>query len=364
MLAELLKERELPDLFTDQSGQKVDTVEKWEKRRKEIKAVLEEQFYGKCQVHTKSVQANPVRRTDQYALGGKAIHEHLEMTVDMEEGRFSFPCHLVLPKAEEKVPVFLYLSFEPGYVEELLPIEEIIDGGFGVVCYCYEDIITTDKEGCATGIGVFGGRVTDDAWGKVAMWAWAASRVMDYLVTREEIDHNRIAVVGHSRLGKAALVAGAKDPRFSLVISNDSGGGGAAIFRGKEGEMIKNFHEGGTSCLWFAKNFPKYEHREWEMPFDMHFLTALIAPRNLYIASSDQDHHADPLSEFLNAVETSKVYRLFGKEGLVTRDRIPETNQVLGEGNIGYHRRSGTHFLGRFDWQQFMAYRKDPKHIC
>lgn len=364
MLEELLQERKLPDLFTDNNGQPVDTTEKWQKRREELKAVLEDQFYGKCQVHSKSVQANVIKRDDKCFLAGKAIHETLKLTVEMEEGNFSFPCHLVLPKTEEKVPIFVYMSFEPGHVEELLPTEEIVDGGFGVACFCYEDIATAENDGCTTGMGAFGGRVTDDAWGKVAMWAWAASRFTDYLVTRGEIDVNRIAVAGHSRLGKAALVAGANDERFSLVISNDSGGAGAAIFRGKEGEMVKNFREGGTSCLWFCKNFPKYIRREYEMPFDMHFLTALIAPRNLYISSAEEDLHADPKSEFLNAVETSKVYGLLGKEGLITPDCLPETNQVLGDGNIGYHRRRGTHFLSRFDWQQFMAYRKDPKHIC
>lgn len=364
MLKELLQERSLPDLFTNLAGQKVETKEMWQSRREELKAVLAEQYHGKCQVHTKNVQAEVLKRDEQWAFAGKAIYERLNLTVEMEEGSYSYPCHLVLPKSAEKVPVFVYMSFEPGYVEELLPTEEIIDNGFGIACFCYEDIAPAEKDGCEKGLGAFGGRVTDDAWGKTAMWAWAASRLTDYIVTRDEIDTKRIAVAGHSRLGKAALVAGALDERFSLVISNDSGGAGAAIFRGKEGEMVKNFREGGTSCLWFCKNFCQYVRREHEMPFDMHFLTALIAPRNLYIASAEEDLHADPKSEFLNAVETSKVYEFLGMEGLVTPDCFPETNRVLGEGNIGYHRRSGTHFLSRFDWQQFMAYRNNPNHIC
>ncbi len=364
MLEELLLERQLPDLFTNEKGEAVDTVEKWQERREELKAVLEDQFYGVCQVHTKQVLANIERHDEITAFAGKAIYDRLTLTVEMEEGTFSFPCHVVLPKGMDKAPMFVYMSFEPGHVEELLPTEEIIDGGFGVACFCYQDIATAEKDDCATGMGAFGGRVTDNAWGKTAMWAWAASRVMDYLETREDIDLSRVAVAGHSRLGKAALVAGANDTRFSLVISNDSGGAGAALFRGKTGEMVKNFREGGASCLWFCKNFPNYVRREFELPFDMHFLTALTAPRNLYIASAEEDSHADPTSEFLNAVETGKVYKLYEKEGLVTADDFPQTNQVLGEGNIGYHRRSGTHFLSRFDWQQFMAYRNNPKHIC
>ena len=100
------------------------------------------------------------------------------------------------------------------------------------------------------------------------------------------------------------------------------------------------------------------------MPFDMHFLTALSAPRNLYIASASEDLYADPKSEFLNAVETSKVYKLLGKEGLVTKDEFPKADTPLHEGNIGYHLRTGSHFLSRYDWQQFMAYRNHPEHIC
>jgi hypothetical protein len=248
-------------------------------------------------------------------------------------------------------------------VEELLPTEEILDGGFGLAAFCYQDIGPDGKDDCKQAMGAFGGRVKPDAWGKIAMWAFCASRVVDYLELRPDVDRKRIAVVGHSRAGKGALLAGGLDERFSLVISNDSGGAGAALFRGKEGEMVKNFSK-GSSSLWFAPNFVEYAGRETEMPFDMHFLTALTAPRNLYIASASEDLYADPKSEFLNAVETSRVYRLLGGTGLQTPDALPQVQVPLQEGSIGYHLRQGTHFLSRYDWQQFMAYRNHPSHIC
>ncbi len=363
MLEELLKERKLPDLLVNEQGERVETPEQWRKRREEVKQILFSNVFGFCQVHTKAVEAEIEKHDDRTIFGGKAVYDQLKVQVEMEEGSFHFPCHLVLPKAEGKVPVFVYISFEPGYAEELLPTEEIIDGGFGVASFCYQDIATDGNDDCTEGMAVFGGRCKEDAWGKIAMWAWAASRVADVLEGREEVDQSRIAVVGHSRAGKAALVAGALDERFSCVISNGSGGGGAAIFRGKEGEMVKNFR-GGSSALWFAPKFPEYAKREEEMPFDMHFLTALTAPRNLYIASGSEDLYADPKSEFLNAVETSKVYGLFGLKGLVTPDRMPEADTPLHEGMIGYHMRTGSHFLSRYDWQQFMDYRNHPSHIC
>lgn len=363
MLEELLMERRLPDLFRDRNGEPVETKEAWAARREELKQIIQEQMFGFCQVHVKHVEGIVEKHDDRTIFGGKAVYDRLKIHVDMEEGEFEFPCHLVLPKAKKEVPIFVYIAFEPGHVEELLPTEEIIDGGFGVAAFCYQDIGPDGKDDCKRALGVFGGRCREDAWGKIAMWAWSASRIVDYLETREEIDKARIAIAGHSRAGKGALLAGGLDERFSLVISNDSGGGGAAIFRGKEGEMVKNF-SGGSSALWFAPNFVQYARREEEMPFDMHFLTALTVPRNLYIASATEDLYADPKSEFLNAVETSKAYELFGKKGLVTPDAWPKADEPLHEGNLGYHLRTGSHFLSRYDWQQFMAYRNHPEHIC
>lgn len=361
MLEELLLERGLPDLLTDLEGNPVKNERDWESRRQEVKDILFSNVFGFCQVHVKNTEGIVEKHDDRTIFGGKAVYDRVKIHVEMEEGEFDFPCHLVLPKSEKKVPVFVYISFEPGHVEELLPTEEIIDGGYGIAAFCYQDIGPDGKDECKQALGAFGGRCKDDAWGKIAMWAWAASRIVDYLETRDEIDTARIGIAGHSRAGKGALVASALDERFSIAVSNCSGGAGAAIFRGKEGEMVKNFR-GGISSLWFAPNFLQYVRRENEMPFDMHFLTALTAPRHLYIASATEDLYADPKSEFLNAVETSKVYALFGKKGLVTADELPKAENPLHEGMIGHHLRTGTHFLCRYDWQQFMAYR--DRHGC
>jgi hypothetical protein len=146
------------------------------------------------------------------------------------------------------------------------------------------------------------------------------------------------------------------DERFSLVAANDSGGGGAALFRGKTGEKIENLANKGSNC-WFCGNFFEYVRREEELPFDMHYLLSLVAPRHLYISSATKDQWADPMSEFLACVATDPVYSLLGERGLVTADQFPEENAFLHEGKIGYHLRVGTHYLSRFDWQKLMEYR-------
>ena len=248
----------------------------------------------------------------------------MDIQCELSTGSFTFPCHFAKPKNVAKPPVFVYLSFSDSFVDELLPVEEIIDGGFAVAAFYYQNIAPDTDDNFMNGLALSYGRNPFDAWGKVRMWAWGASRVLDYLYTRDDVDLSRAAVVGHSRLGKAALVCGAFDERFSLVISNDSGGAGAAIFRGKTGEMVKNFR-GGTSGHWFAGNFRNYVRKqEDEMPFDMHFLLSMIAPRNLYVCSAKEDLHADPKSEFLSCVAASEVYHFLGKEGLVADDAIPQ----------------------------------------
>jgi hypothetical protein len=186
------------------------------------------------------------------------------------------------------------------------------------------------------------------------MWAWAASRVMDYLQTLEGIDGKRIAVIGHSRLGKTALWCAAQDERFAMGISNDSGCSGAAITRDKKGEHIKDITR--SFKYWFCENYLKYVDNEEALPFDQHFLLSAIAPRPVYVCSALEDEWADPQSEFLSCVASSCVYELLGVKGLIAGDEYPEPGTSLHEGSIGYHLREGTHYLSRYAWQRFMEY--------
>lgn len=361
--SEELKRRNLPDALTFEDGGKVKTKEEWQTRRDEIAEILQHYYCGYEPPIKPQVTGKVVYEDARAAFAGKALYQKIEIESKLTTGSFTFPCHLIRPKNAERAPVFVYLSFSSFIVDELLPAEEIIDAGFAVAHFYYQDLAPDTADDFSNGIALSYGRNPFDAWGKVRMWAWGASRIMDYLQTREEFDKERIAVVGHSRLGKAALVCGAFDQRFSLVVSNDSGGAGAAIFRGKEGEMVKNFR-GGTSGHWFAGNFKNYVRKEDEMPFDMHYLLAMIAPRNLYVCSAKEDGHADPKSEFLSCMAASPVYELLGETGFVAEDKIPQGVVSYHSGAIGYHMREGSHFLSRYDWQKFIEYRNNPAHLC
>lgn len=352
MIDQLLTQRALPALTTMNDGSTADTAEKWRERRKELIHLLSEQVYGFTPAAPEKVDCE-ILSSDEKAFANKAVHQKLSLSFDTPNGKFSFPVDFITPKKVSPAPLFITIAFRPDVPDRYLPMEEIIDHGYAVATFHYNDVTTDNGE--YTGLKTMYPCDEKTGWGKIGMWAFAASRVMDYALTRGDIDHSRIAVNGHSRLGKTALWCGAQDERFSMVISNDSGCSGAAITRDKVGETVEVITR--VFPYWFCGNYRAWANKEHKMPFEQHMLLALTAPRHLYVCSAEEDSWADPESEFLSCAAASPAWDVCGETGLVTPDHLPEIGDALHEGKVGYHVRSGSHFLSRTDWLRYIEYR-------
>lgn len=329
--------------------------EDWSGHRQRTLALFMREEYGITPPAPPEVRAE-AGPSEGNAWAGKADHFTVNLSFDAPKGEFTFPVDMVIPKVEQPLPLFIYLSFMPYPNGRYGPVEEIVDGGYALASFCYKDVVCDEDDGFRGGLAALYPRenpLTD--WGKIGMWAFAASRVMDYVQTLPAIDKRRIFCVGHSRLGKTSIWCAAQDERFAGGVSNDSGCSGAAVTRDKQGEHVKDII--ANFSYWFCGNYRKYADNEQAMPFDQHQLVALLAPRHLYISSAQEDTWADPRSEFMSAHLASEAYRLLGGSGLInpTGEYI-EAGEQLHEGRVGYHLRTGTHFLSRYDWQRFMMY--------
>lgn len=350
MISELLEKRGLVQVWDSAKGN-------WADRRNKILQILCEEEYGFLPENKADVTAEIIEKNNNYCAG-KVQYQKVKLTLTLENGIVSFPVSVCIPKGNEKYPFFIFLNFRPDVPDRYYPTEEICDNGFAVLSFCYKDVTSDDGDftnGLAGVIFPDGKRKPNDC-GKIGLWSYAASRVMDYAETLPQLDVSRAAVIGHSRLGKTALLTGALDDRFALAVSNDSGCSGAALSRHNQGETIADICR--QFPFWFCENYKKYAGNEAMLPFDQHFLLACIAPRSLYVASAEEDLWADPNSEFLSCAAASEVYRKLGLDGLISPDRLPAAGDVFHDGNIGYHLRSGTHYLSRKDWGPVMKFFK------
>jgi dienelactone hydrolase len=234
-------------------------------------------------------------------------------------------------------------------------VREILAQGYGIAVAYYGDIEPDNPDGWKTGIRTTLSEalaIKPEEWSAIGAWAWGLARIMDYLQQDKAVDAERIALIGHSRLGKAALWAAASDRRFSLVVSNESGEGGAALSKRWYGETVAIINQ--KFPHWFAPAYKKYNDNTAALPVDQHMLLSLMAPRPLYVASAEGDQWSDPKGEFLSAQHAGAVYALFDKKG-VGADSVPGLQQPVGE-TIRYHIRAGRHDVTLYDWQQYLSF--------
>lgn len=384
----------LPDPFVCQDGSIVRTPQDWwTKRRPEILHLFETQVYGKAPGRPAHMRFEIREESDQ-ALQGRAIRKQVRIWLDRGPTAPHIDLLLYVPKtaSSHRVPVFLGLNFrgnhaickdpailpsrvwrrgrflptdpkDPevqaarGSAASRWPVERILARGYALATACYMDLEPDFPEGWRYGVrGYFlqtgWTQQGPDRWGAISAWAWGLSRILDYLEQEPLVDARRVVVLGHSRLGKTALWAGAQDQRFAIVISNDSGCGGAALSRREFGETVARINR--SFPHWFCENFKKYGDRVNELPVDQHLLLALVAPRPLYVASASKDLWADPRGEFLSALHASRVYRFLGTCGLPVRTMPPVNYPVAA--TIGYHLRQGKHDLTLYDWEQYLNF--------
>lgn len=345
----------LPDVLAGPDGLPAASAADWADRvRPHQFALLEADVYGRRlpPVFVR-VEGEPAR--SEHTLDGGLKASRIDARLVLGNGPKVPAVNVLvwLPKSEKPVPLFLYLNFKGNEAEHAAPA--MLSRGYGMATACYEDIFPDKPEGRSlSALAALGrsveGELPPDEPGAIAAWAWGLSRILDWLVRQPEVDATRVIVVGHSRNGKAALWAGACDERFAMVVSNESGCGGAALERRNYGETIADITK--RFPHWFCPQYATYAGRAADMPTDQHALLAMVAPRPLYVASAIEDRWADPRGEFLAAVAAEPVWKLFGIEGLGTAE-WPPVDTPINAGRIGYHVRSGKHDLLEYDWQRF-----------
>jgi len=364
----------LPDVLTLSNGQPVKDADTWWKlRRPEILKVYEEEVYGKVPDSAPKITWE-VTSTDPKTLSGAAVMKHVVGHVGdkTNPNAFDFAFDMYTPaNAKGPVPFFFALMFGSSVDNPGTPIADIIARGYGYGSVLYPTIEPEAAAARRRTPGVIEAafkpgqtEVAADEWGCISAWAWTLSRIVDYLETDKDVDAKRVAIVGHSRLGKTVLWAGAQDPRIAMILSSQSGEMGASLSRRDYGETIDDI---ATSLGYhFDANFQKYIGHWNDLPVDAHMLIALNAPRPVFVTGANYDTWSDPHGELLGEVFAEPVYKLLGAPGLnldksqmATDPRqipMPPLDTPIMNGKLGYLYHNGGHFITPLDWKTFLDF--------
>lgn len=355
----------LPDPLLCENGEKVTTVEEWEKhRRPELLNLVTTYMYGKAPVlkHPLQWRVDSIDKSYRFAKGkNQPQYTRKIVTIYLTEKKAGGPlfhAEIITPNSvSSPVPAFMMFGGNK-LAKGFGATQKILDRGYGVA-------VLNTTEGVPDGMDAFKrGAIPayyaegqtyrlPDQWGCLAAWAWEASRLLDYLQADESIDASKVAILGHSRMGKAALWTAAQDERFAMSIPVNSGCGGGALSRRMIGETLWAMND--RFPYWTCDNFQQFNMRESYLPFDQHSVISLVAPRPVYLATGKDDSWADPLGEFLAGKAAEPVYALYGLPGIGC-DKQPAVDVAMNKGYIAYHIRTGGHAILDFDWDKFLDY--------
>lgn len=345
-----------------------------------LEVILNEE-YGFLPVSPDSIKAEVVDEKTGI-FDSKAVWRKINLTAEAAFGTFTFPVYELCPAkvlvtnaktvgvheakgvavndaTNEAVPCFILIDYGPCQPDNARHLEPVIDAGCAVISFAAGDVSSDDGDFTNGLAGVIykEGRRESNQCGKLGLWAWGAMRVLDYALTLPYINPARIGVVGHSRLGKAAVLAGAVEERFYCAFSNNSGCGGAALARESTGETVGHINR--KFPFWFCENYVKYIDNEDAMPFDQHYVLAANYPHKVYVASAANDGWSCPKNEYLSCVAASRFYEAQGVNGFLHPGRLPEVGECFSEGNIGYHLRDGGHAMTDVDWQYYVRFQQN-----
>lgn len=364
----------LPPALVTAEGRRVTTPEEWfAVRRPQILALFGNLVYGVVPEPKSPVRVSyEVVREDRTFLDGTGTRRDVRIRFENEKGKAEMLILVFVPHAAPKpAPVFMLNTFDnthgdafdlstnsSGRFRSGPPIAELFRHGYAFVAVYQADLTSHNEVSFSQGIHPLFYRDHQsfpkaNEWGVISAVAWGASRALDYLQTDRELDAKRVALMGHSKMGKTTLWAAAQDQRFALAIAAQSGCAGAAPWRRKTGETLEKMVT--RFPYWLCRNAWKFVNNEDDLPVDQHMLLACIAPRPVYISSGVEDRWADPQGQYEAAYQAGEVYRLLGKHGLSSA-APPPVGEAVVHSDVGYHNRPGGHSVELFDWLKFIEF--------
>ena len=353
----------LPELLKSQSGEEINSAEKWNAiRRPDILKLFEDNVYGQVPKDFDKIEFN-LAEENENALNGKATYKKIAISVSRNNESITLNVNLYIPNRVKKpVPAFLTINhrgletMKAATENEFWPAEEIINSGYAIAGFDVKDVAPDHKTDYVNQVltRLYPEQIQlPNGMRALGAWSWGASRIIDYFETDKAIDAEKVIVVGHSRGGKAALWCGAQDERVAIAVSNESGNSGAKISRRNFGETVEVITRAFPH--WFVPKYATFANKEDSLPIDQHMLLALMAPRAVYVASAADDGWADPKGQYLALVAAQPVFELFNFKTNLP-ENMPSNNVQEIQLPLGFHNRDGGHDMNLFDWRQFVKF--------